>query len=139
MNVEHFIKVYTELNRDNLDLVTSIYHPDIEFQDPAHKLNGLSALLGYFRELYSNVSSCQFNIFNVDIVEDKAYLMWEMTYSHPKLNHKKPITVQGASLIRFKDGLVIYHRDFLDLGAMLYEHIPLVGNVIKALKRRMAS
>ena len=36
-----------------------------------------------------------------------------------------------------EDGKVIYQRDFLDVGAMIYEHVPLLGKVIRYLKQRM--
>ena len=31
-----------------------------------------------------------------------------------------------------------YHEDIYDLGEMLYEHVPLMGTIIKWLKRRLA-
>jgi len=37
------------------------------------------------------------------------------------------------SHLKFADGKVISHRDYFDLGEMLYEHIPLLGGVIKSI------
>ena len=59
-----------------------------------------------------------------------------MSYSHKRLNSAQPIQVQGHSLLKMADDKVIYHRDYVDLGAMLYEHIPLLGKVIRTIKAR---
>jgi hypothetical protein len=38
-----------------------------------------------------------------------------------------------------KAGKVRYHRDYFDLGAMLYEHLPLLGSLVKTIKRRLGT
>ncbi len=60
-----------------------------------------------------------------------------MTYSHPKLRAGEKIQVMGNSLLRFDQNRVYFHRDYVDMGAMLYEHVPLLGAAIRYLKRRM--
>ena len=55
---------------------------------------------------------------------------------HKQLNGQKPIEVQGHSHLKMLDGQVVYHRDYLDIGSMLYEHIPVLGCAIKSIKKR---
>ena len=114
----------------------TIYHPKITFVDPIHKVNGLDNLIIYFDNLYSNVLFCDFKIDDVFFNKNKAAIYWTMRYSHKKLNNAEAITVQGHSLLKMAEQKVIYHRDYVDLGAMLYEHIPLLGKVVKAIKVR---
>ena len=54
-----------------------------------------------------------------------------------KLCCGKPISVQGTSHIRFTDK-VYFHQDYFDGGALLYEHVPVLGSIIQQLKKRMA-
>lgn len=137
--VENFKQLYHTLSRDNLslDLLRSAYHENIQFIDPLHNLHGTTQLLGYFRELYSNVEHCQFSFEHEIIQDEQAVLFWSMSYRHPRLNQGKTISVQGNSLLRFDADGVYFHRDYIDMGAMLYEYIPLLGAVIRWLKRRM--
>ena len=72
-------------------------------------------------------------------VNDNGFLTWTMTLEHPKLQKGKTICVNGVSHLKFRDGQVIYHRDYFDLGEMLYENLPLLGSVIKAIKQRLGS
>ncbi len=131
-----FIKVYQNLNTNNLHTLEQTYHQDIEFQDPMHHLKGFNSLHVYFSHLYENLLSCHFDVSNTVVDNEQAVLFWTMTFEHPSLNKGKAITVEGNSLLKQRDGKVIYHRDQLDLGAMLYEHIPLLGRVIKTIKSR---
>ncbi|WP_047047787.1 nuclear transport factor 2 family protein [Vibrio mexicanus] len=137
--LQRFVDVYSELGTDNLDLLSTVYHNDVVFIDPMHQLEGKEQLLGYFHQLYGNVISCEFVIEHVMESDHEAAIYWSMTFSHFQLNKRNPVTVQGHSHIKAKDDLVVYHRDFLDVGAMLYEHIPLLGTVIKTIKKRAST
>lgn len=135
---EKFCKVYKELNRDNLEMLELIYHPDIHFIDPAHELMGLSKLKSYFDILYRNVSSINFDFTSRIQQNDDIALEWLMSIAHPWLNRGKMFRVNGMGSLRVTDsGLVNLHRDYFDLGAMLYEHLPLLGTVVINLKRRL--
>ncbi|MEL7287824.1 MAG: nuclear transport factor 2 family protein, partial [Pseudomonadota bacterium] len=62
---------------------------------------------------------------------------WTMDLQHPKLQKGAPISVNGVSHLKFRDGQVIYHRDYFDLGEMLYENLPLLGSVVRTIKQRL--
>ncbi|HDY7901818.1 TPA: nuclear transport factor 2 family protein, partial [Vibrio vulnificus] len=47
------------------------------------------------------------------------------------------VEVKGVSHLKFEAGKVIYHRDYFDLGEMLYENLPLLGGIIRAIKQRL--
>ena len=61
-----------------------------------------------------------------------------MSFTHPKLAGGKAIIVDGATDLRF-DEKITYHRDYIDMGQMLYEHIPVLGSAIRYIKKQAAS
>lgn len=132
----NFLENYQQLSINNLHLLANIYHQDIVFIDPMHQLNGFDNLASYFKNLYHQLSYCQFYIEQVIVQTDQAAIYWQMSYIHPRLNSGAMVTVQGSSHIKGAGDKVIYHRDYIDLGAMLYEHLPLLGRVINWLKNR---
>ncbi len=69
--------------------------------------------------------------------DGEGYLRWTMTYRHPRLRGGAPIRVDGCSHLLWWDK-VYQHRDYFDAGALLYEHLPLMGGAIAWLKRRLA-
>lgn len=137
--LSNFVLVYQKLSKESLQLLDTIYHENVTFTDPLHTVEGFDDLYQYFQNLYQNLTSCKFVIDEVIWQDSQASLFWTMTYQHPKLNKGKVVTVIGTSHIKGEGGKVIYHRDFLDLGAMLYEQIPLLGQLTKWIKTKAAN
>ncbi|TMO29295.1 nuclear transport factor 2 family protein [Pseudoalteromonas sp. S4492] len=143
--LDRFIDVYQTLNKDNLQLLDEIYHPDIQFADPLHAVNGLGELREYFKNLYANVLSCEFAIEDSYVTEnaegkdDTAFIYWTMHYRHPKLNKGQAISVAGHSRLKFSGDKIINHRDYFDVGAMLYRHIPVLGSAVKYIDKRASA
>ncbi|MBU2882438.1 nuclear transport factor 2 family protein [Psychrosphaera sp. B3R10] len=137
--LSQFIEVYSQLSVENVHHIIDVYHEDIKFSDPAHQLSGMSQLLKYFDQLYSNVTECTFVIDEVFFQDKNAAVYWTMTYRHRRLNSHKPITVTGHSKLVGEKDRVTHHKDYLDLGQMVYEHVPLIGLVIKKLKNKLSS
>jgi len=137
--VDRFKSFYQCLNRDTLDTgeLEKLYGEDLVFEDSFHRIEGRNEFKAYCRNLYENVQHIQF-VFHDEWVKDRsAVLTWTMTFSHPRLKGGKPVQVSGASEIRFTDK-VTHHRDYFDGGALLYEHIPLLGSVVQQLKKRLS-
>lgn len=135
--LENFCEFYRELDQRPLQELARIYANDIEFRDPVHGVKGLDALTRYFETSLGDVSACRFEIHAVDELSGEAYVRWTMHFSHPRLNAGKIIDVPGISHLRFDDR-ISWHRDYFDLGAMLYEQLPLLGAMIRLIKRRLS-
>ena len=137
--VEQFKTLYKTLNASNCqgEIVGQVYRSDVLFQDSFHRIEGLGAMKDYFTALYLNLKSSEFEFHDQWIGNGSAMLTWTMTYSHQKLNRGKDISIEGATEIRFDDK-VYFHKDYFDGGSLLYEHVPVLGAVIKQLKKYMA-
>lgn len=136
--LDNFIQIYQSLSVDNLSQLNQLYHENVSFQDPLHVIMGFDALAEYFDTLYQNLSQCTFVINQVLHKGNQAAVYWTMTYTHKRLNDGKAIMVEGHSLIMGDKDRVVYHRDYIDLGQMLYENIPVLGGVIRWLKGRIS-
>lgn len=136
--LNNFIDIYQRLSTDNLDLLQQLYDEDIEFYDASTQIKGFGNLSSYFSNLYTNVSACRFDISEVFYQQQSAAIYWTMTMCHHKLNKGQPIVVEGHSLVRGDSDKVYYHKDFVDLGAMVYEHLPVIGRLVKVIKKRMS-
>jgi ketosteroid isomerase-like protein len=134
--VDKFVEIYQTLDSSNLNLLSDIYCEDIQFIDPMHEINGIVDLRRYFANLYSNVKHCQFDITDSFSVGSNAFVYWTMHYAHPKLASGKTISVQGHSKLVFKGDKIINHRDYFNVGELLYKHIPLLGSVINLIDKR---
>lgn len=134
-----FTDIYKQLNVDNISSIEQVYAKDVTFSDPLHKVEGLTNLLNYFKHLYANINYCHFTICDVITENNRAALYWKMDFSHPKLNSGKNISVMGTSKLESDGRYITTHRDYFDMGSMLYEHISLLGTVVKLVKRKAAT
>ncbi|GAC35465.1 nuclear transport factor 2 family protein [Paraglaciecola polaris] len=137
--VEHFVKFYKKLDNQSLTELALLYSDNIVFVDPVRKHQGLPAMRHYFAQLLQNVSTCTFDILQVDKADPTVTVTWVMHFNHPKLKSGKTVSVDGISQLVITNNKISYQRDYYDLGSMLYEHIPLIGSFIRYLKGRLAT
>lgn len=131
-------QVFNQLRADNLHILDEFYHPDLHFLDPVGEMKGLANMKSYYAHMYKNVKQINFD-FEHHIADGPNHMAtWTMTYEVDALNGGRPISMKGVSDIRFDEqtNLVIYHRDYFDMGAMVYEYVPVLGAAVRYLKKR---
>ncbi len=138
--MKKFLDIYQRLDADTLHLLGEIYADNIHFTDPAHEIDGLDNLTTYFASLYENIISIEF-LFDLPITAGyQSSIQWQMIFRHKKLAEGKQLSLDGASFIEFDEqGKVCQHRDYFDLGAMVYEHVPIVGSAVRMVKKRIGT
>ena len=121
----------------DLSKLDQLYTATLQFKDPVHELRGLVAMQDYMAAMIVNVEECRFEFLDQIVTDNTAYIKWNMRLRHPKLQAGKLLTVRGVSQINFAER-IYYHEDFYDVGAMVYEHVPVLGSLTRWLKRRLA-
>ena len=136
--LEAFCAFFNKLDKSCTRELYKFYTPDVTFIDPLHRIEGSRALEQYFAALYENVTACQFRFHERQVSGDQAFATWTMSLTHPRLDDGREIQVDGCSHLTFAaDGRVERHRDYFDAGAMIYERLPLLGGVIRLVKKRI--
>lgn len=132
--------LYLRFDKKILNQLSDVYSDDIQFRDPLHAVNGITALRDYYAGSVENLLECRFEFHHsVEMVErGEAVLFWTMHYRHKKIAGGKALELTGNSHLLFNDK-VYYHRDYYDAGSMLYEHLPLLGTAIRYIKRRVGA
>ena len=128
---------YADINTESVEQLGSIYHAKVQFVDPVRTHTGLTALQDYFVNLLTNVTHCRFDITSIDTIDNRLFIVWKMHYGHPQIANGKSVTLQGTSFLKQEADKVVFQQDYYDMGAMLYEHIPVLGFVVKKLKSRL--
>lgn len=136
--LQRFMDAWSSLNKNNIDCVDDIYASDIEFVDPFHHFFGIDEMKKYLEHMYENLISSQFQFHSYAELGEEAYLRWTMTVRHKRLLSGDPIEVMGISYLKLSSGKVIFHQDYYDGAALLYENIPVLGAIVKVIKNRAA-
>ena len=131
---------YRDMSADSIAKINQVYANNVVFRDPAGEVRGLEALHAHFVELLKDVHVCRFDFEQTLACEDESALFWKMTIAARKLNSGREYTVAGASRLIFDgEDKVRLHHDYFDMGALVYERLPLIGATTRALKRRLAA
>lgn len=136
-DITQFKQLYKKFDSTSLARLPNIYSPSIIFKDPVHQLKGIGALSNYFASFCHPDMQYEFHITNEIVSHGQAFFQWQMHYQHPRLQAGSPLTLQGGTLIKF-NSKIIYHEDFYDMGAMIYQHLPLIGWIVKKINQRIA-
>lgn len=135
-------KVFFEsLNKNTMHLVDEFYDRDILFRDPMVEIKNRQDMKNYYINMYKNVESVSWNFPDEIIDKNKTVLVWRMTLVAKNFNGNKPLHLDGTSVIKFggKEGKAIYHRDYFDMGAFVYEGIPILGKMVRFVKNKLAN
>ena len=139
--LDNFKQFYSRLSLEDLPLLKEIYSDDAVLVDPVGTHRGLAQLTEYFTHLLSNNDQCDFVIHTIGKVastDTELYsVTWTMSFATPALKGGQIIHVEGMSQLKVFDNKIVHHQDYYDLGQMVYEHIPLLGSVIKKIKNRL--
>lgn len=132
-------RAYCSLATGNTAELAPLYSEDIYFEDPSHGIQGKVALLERFQHLYSKVDSCNFKFHQTLDTGGEIFLAWTMILRQRGPKSGEVIRVEGASFLKVRNNRIYYHRDYFDLGAFIYENVPMLGSIIKRIKQRLAS
>jgi limonene-1,2-epoxide hydrolase len=129
---------FEKLSKDNMGLVDEFYHPQVDFIDPVGAIKGSAKIKTYYSHMYQNAKNLKFDFVEFHEAGNHVVAIWKMTLQTDKLNGGEAYTVDGNSVIKFdENGKAVYHRDYFDMGAFVYERVPVVGFVVRKIKERL--
>lgn len=134
--VEEFKRCYATFGTDTIAELQKVYDPAVVFVDPLHRVEGWAELERYFAASALNLHYCRFEFIDSIVSHEAAFFKWQMQYAHRKIARGKALSLVGATQIKFGQ-FISYHEDFYDLGAMVYQHIPVLGLGIQKLRHCM--
>jgi hypothetical protein len=135
LRVQQFFET---ISRDSLPRVAEIYAAQAYFKDPFNEVKGVAAIGRIFEHMFVQVQAPRFVVREAVAQGDDAFLTWDFLFRSVRLGGGEQV-IRGASHLKFDaDGRVKYHRDYWDAAEELYEKIPLLGGLMRFVKRRAA-
>lgn len=133
--LEQLIRFFEQIDPSNVSQLSQVYTPDAFFKDPFNEVRGIDAITHIFRHMFDQVDSPRFIITNSVIQGEQAFLTWDFLFRMKRFSAEEHC-IRGATHVRFAaDGRVNFHRDYWDAAEELYEKLPLLGSLMRALKR----
>lgn len=131
-NLHHHYE-HVELN--TIDSLMACYAENATFRDPFQEVHTRQEIRAIFIKMYDQLAEPKFIIKSSLSENNSAFFMWEFHFCFKRWN-KSPKSFTGVSFLKFDEQfLVCNHQDFWDPAAGIYEHLPVIGALIRSLKR----
>jgi hypothetical protein len=117
----------------------AVYAPDAWFNDTLKTVRGATNIQAYFLKTMKNTESLTVQFDDVTRGGDGFYYFrWVMDTRLKSIAKGETLRTLGITLIRFdSSGRVLIHQDYWDSTAGLFDHVPLLGRGIRAIKARL--
>jgi ketosteroid isomerase-like protein len=112
-NEEIINTFYTAFSQRDYKVMSSCYHPEIEFEDPAFgKLRG-KQVSAMWQMLLTRSHDLAVTFSAIEAVDSRGSARWIAQYTFSAT--KRKVTNEISAQFTFKDGLIFTHQDRFDL------------------------
>lgn len=138
--ITRFVHFFENLAPESVARLGEVYTTDVYFKDPFNEVHTLAEVQQIFRHMYVALDRPRFVVTGQVSEGNACFLTWNFEFYFRKHRPTVLQTVRGTSHLQFTEaGLVSYHRDYWDAAEELYEKLPLLGSLMRWLKRRVNS
>jgi hypothetical protein len=125
------------ISPERVDELRSLATADMRFKDPFNDVRGIERVLRVFHKMFEDASDIRFGLHHLACAGNVGYLRWQMGL-RPKSRFMagQIWRFSGVTEARFDDqGRLAEHLDHWDAGAQFYERLPLLGPLLRAIRR----
>jgi ketosteroid isomerase-like protein len=134
--VARVVAMFESLTPADVARLAEFYTADARFKDPFNDVTGVPAIQGIFAHMFTALDEPRFVVRDVVGEGDQCFLTWDMHFRMKRFSREAQV-IHGGSHLRFAaDGRVALHRDYWDAAEELYEKLPVVGALMRWLKRQ---
>jgi ketosteroid isomerase-like protein len=135
-HVQAYIDYFTSLDSTALERLGDYFSSAARFVDPFNDVRGHAAIRRVFEHMFAHCEAPRFTVDERVGDAGLVYLRWRMDYGRAGARR----TLEGVSRVVFdSDGRVLEHIDYWDPARQLYETLPLIGALARALRRRLSA
>lgn len=136
--VERIASYFSSLTPAGVTHLDRYYTPDAYFRDPFNEVCGVPAIAAIFNHMFEALQDPRFVITDRIVDGDRCFLAWEFHFAFRGRGQPAQLVRGGSHLLLAADGRICSHCDYWDAAGELYEKLPLLGVLMRWLRRRMA-
>ena len=137
-HVTSLVAFFESLSPHSVARLGEFYDPQARFKDPFNEVTGVSAIQAIFAHMFVTLQQPRFVVTAQVVQGQQCFLTWEFRFFFKGFKRGQAQVILGASHLVLSDtGRITLHRDYWDAAEELYEKLPLVGGLVRWLKRRV--
>ncbi|MBA1147808.1 nuclear transport factor 2 family protein [Ectothiorhodospiraceae bacterium WFHF3C12] len=127
-----YCALYESLTPERLEALEPLLSPDVRFIDPFNDVTGPAAVRRVFEHMFRQCADPRFQVLHTAMSGGTGYIQWYFFCGG--------VRVEGVSRVSFDaEGRVSRHEDFWDPARQLYERVPVLGALMRLLRRRLSA
>ena len=136
--VERIVEFFERLAPADVARLGTIYAAGVRFKDPFNDVEGIAEVQRVFTHMFKALGGPRFVVHEALCQGDGCFLTWDFVFHWRRSNAGRQV-VRGVSHLELgSQGLIVRHRDYWDAAEELYEKLPVLGALMRWLKRRVA-
>ena len=116
--------------------LAELYSADAYFKDPFNEVRGVPALQRIFGHMFEALDAPRFAVRDAIVQGDQCFLSWDFLFRMKRFSRDEQCIPGGSHLVLVADGRIKSHRDYWDAAEELYEKLPLIGSLMRWMKKR---
>jgi ketosteroid isomerase-like protein len=137
--VAAIVHFFEHLAPADLARMGEIYTPEAHFKDPFNAVQGTAAIAEVFAHMFRSLDQPRFVVLEAVHQGDRLFLSWDFIFRMRRFRAEDQRVHGGSLLTLAPDGRISHHRDYWDVAEELYEKLPVLGALMRWLKRRAVS
>ena len=137
--VRKIVALFERLAPTDLPELAGIYTEDASFKDPFNEVQGVPAIRRIFEHMFHTLDGPRFVVRDAIVQGDQCFLRWDFVFRMKRFRRDELVVRGGSHLMLAADGRICMHRDYWDAAEELYEKLPVLGALMRWLKRRAGS
>ena len=134
--LERIVALFETMTEAQVAQLGEYYREDAYFKDPFNEVRGLAEVQRVFRHMFDALEDPRFVVTQRMAQGDDALLMWEFHFRF-RGGRGGAQCVPGVSHLKLAaDGRIAFHRDYWDPAEGIYEQLPVLGALMRWIKRR---
>ncbi|MEO6410198.1 MAG: nuclear transport factor 2 family protein [Burkholderiaceae bacterium] len=131
------VALFEGLTAADVARLGAYYADDARFKDPFNDAVGLAEVQRILGHMFVALEAPRFVVHEAVVQGDQAFLTWDFHFRFRRGDRAEQ-TVCGAShIVLDATGRIALHRDYWDAAEELYEKLPLLGGLMRFVKRRI--
>jgi steroid delta-isomerase len=135
-----YARYFQSLTPDALgERFDEVFSEDVHFRDPFNDVRGREAARQVFRHMFEHTAMVRFDVLECVQQGEVGYLRWRFHF-RLRGDRRDREPVEGVSrVVLAADGRVSEHLDYWDAAGGLYAQLPLLGALMRWLRKRLSA
>ncbi|WP_370261778.1 nuclear transport factor 2 family protein [Limnobacter sp.] len=135
--VRALIDFFEHITPETVADLPKFYAADAYFKDPFNEVHRAVDIQRIFGEMFHQVDKPRFVVHTAFEQDQQVFLGWHFLFEMKRFKVGQTQVCRGSShLVLNQSGQVQSHRDYWDAAEELYEKIPVLGGLMRWLKKQ---